>query len=134
MKYSCEKDLCDLSHAFHCDQVVFFDRDKRQQSQTQRKVILKIRTLIVNDERTSDVSSSFTIADNEYLLIEDFVREISSKNVVSRRLDIAFSRNQNQETRFLINHILNVFRRSLKKSNLVASVREELELKTFDRE
>jgi hypothetical protein len=134
VKYSCEKDLCDLSHAFHCDQVVFFDRDKRQQSQTQRKVILKIRTLIVNDERTSDVSSSFTIADNEYLLIEDFVREISSKNVVSRRLDIAFSRNQNQETRFLINHILNVFRRSLKKSNLVASVREELELKTFDRE
>ncbi len=134
MKYFCEEDLCDLSHAFHCDQVIFFDRDKRQQSQTQRKVILKIRTLIVNDERTSDVSSSFIIADNEYLLIEDFVREISSKNVVNRRLDIAFSKNQNQETRFLINHILNVSRRSLKKSNLVASIREELELKTFDRE
>ncbi len=134
MKYSCEKDLCDLSHAFHCDQVIFFDRDKRQQSETQKKVILKIRSLIVNDERTSDVSSSFTIADNEYLLIEDFVREISSNNVVNRRLDIAFSRNQNQKTRFLINHILNVSRESLRQSNLVAFVREELELKTFDRE
>jgi hypothetical protein len=134
VKYSCEKDLCDLSHAFHCDQVIFFDRDKRQQSETQKKVILKIRSLIVNDERTSDVSSSFTIADNEYLLIEDFVREISSNNVVNRRLDIAFSRNQNQKTRFLINHILNVSRESLRQSNLVAFVREELELKTFDRE
>ncbi len=134
VEYSCEEDLCGLSHAFHCGQVVFFGRDKRQQSQTQGKVILKIRTLIANDERTPDVPSSFTIADNEYLLIEDFVREISPKNVVSRRLDIAFPRNQDQETRFLINHILNVSRRSLRKSNLAAPVRGELELKAFGRE
>ncbi len=115
MKYFCEKDLCDLNHAFHCDQVIFFDRDKRQQSQTQKKVILKIRTLIINDERTFDVSSSFIIIDNEYFLIEDFVRKISLNNVINRHLDIAFSKNQNQKTRFFINHILNVFRRSLKK-------------------
>jgi hypothetical protein len=134
VKYFCEKDLCDLSHAFHCDQVIFFDRDKRQQSQTQKKIILKIRTLIINDERTFDVSFSFIIIDNEYFLIEDFVRKISSNNVINRRLDIAFSRNQNQKTRFFINHILNVFRRSLRKNNLVASIREEFELKTFHKE
>jgi hypothetical protein len=29
VKYFCEKNLCDLNHAFHCDQIIFFDRDKR---------------------------------------------------------------------------------------------------------
>ncbi len=33
----------------------------------------------------------------------------------------------------MINHILNVFRRFLKKNNFVISIREELEFKTFDK-
>ncbi len=72
-----------MNYAFHCDQIIFFDRDKRQQSQTQKKIIFEIRILIINDERTFNISFSFIIIDNEYLLIEDFVREISSENVIN---------------------------------------------------
>jgi hypothetical protein len=133
VKYFCEKDMCKFNYSFHCDQVFFFDRDKRSQSKTHEKVTFKIWSLIINDERTFDVSSSFTLNDKEYLLIENFVREILSNNVVNRRFDIVFSRNQNHETRFFINHILNNSRRFLKRSNLVASVRKKLELKTFDK-
>ncbi len=93
MKVFCEKDLCELNHAFHCDKLIFFDRDKRQESQTSKKIILKYRFLIVNDEETLDVLFFFTIVDNKYFLIEDFVQEISSNIVVNRRFDIAFSRN-----------------------------------------
>ena len=134
MEYRCNTQQCEISHSTHCGQVVFFDRDKRSNSTSFEKEVLKIRLLISHDSYIDNLPSTFEQVANEYLLIEDNIEEILLASIINRRSDIAFFRNRTSTTIFVINQIFNVSRECLRFSNLLSSMRGELEIKAFDRE
>jgi hypothetical protein len=134
IQYFCTEDQYHIKHFFHCDQIVFFERDQRSLSQSCKSVVFKIRLLIFDNFNSNIVFSFCKSAVDEYLLIEDLIEKISFFKIIIRCFDVVISRNKIIVIKFLINNIFNISNERLKSSKLTFFIREELEIQTFDKE
>ena len=134
MQHFCYDSQCEIFYFIYCDQIIFFDRDRRSKFSTNEIFFLKIRLLVFNNAQINEISNFYQQTSNEYLMIEqNFVEKILTTKMIMQRRDVIFSQNKIAFIRFVINHIFNIVDKKLKLNNLINSIREELKLKIFEK-
>lgn len=131
VQYFCHDFQCEIFHSTHCDQIIFFDRDRRKKSQIYEKIFVKIWCLIFNNAQIHSRFDFYEQIFNEYLIIEKSFQKILIFNVIVRRADVVFLRNQIFNIKFVINYVFNEIRQMLKFNNLFDSIRKKFEFKIF---
>ena len=134
VQYFCNERDCENIHFTYCDQMTFFDRDKRFEFFIYEQILLRIRALMFNNMHIDFLPDIYIQTINEYLLIENFISEIVFDNIIVRRLNVALSKNQIFTIRFFVRHVFNMSKKILKLNDMMNFVRKKFELKIFDRQ
>ncbi len=140
MHYRCNDLECTMSHK---DQMIFFDRDRRSNSATIDKTLVKIRSVKIVDEMMKfDQFFSFSrcqISDDELLLIKNENDWIESSKIIIRNSDICIDRDdidyvtQNSMTRKSIKYVFNMNIKNMRFVDQLCFLRDELKILTFDK-
>lgn len=142
--YRCLKSHCICERSNHMRWVFIFERNHTKQTVNADKVLLQIQSLIRKSKLQKKWRNSFinqTIRDNELICLEDVFHYISLKNVVTQKsmifIDYCFNDRERSEIsfmndRYIIRCIFNIRKLMLRSINLLSSIREELELTTFE--